>query len=290
MIRFNTGKDENNQPIKSTLFFKIFLLSENVYGIYRYLMRKLTRFLNPRPLKIDRYGKTYYLVRNLEHVYVWHKNWERKTHKIFDRFLDPKYAYIDIGAFIGATVLYGAQTAKKVYAVEPDPLAFKELEKNVLLNPGLKEKIELHNKCINVFSGKVRFGNCSTGGDSMSSLQFSAARTSWIVDGITFEDFIKENNIVDVNFIKMDIEGGEALVLPTMKNYLKTHKPVLYLSVHQPFFKDPRKDTQDIIDVLEVYANVYSSDGKRIDLLDLMPKNRLGAFFEIVATDKTWEQ
>ena len=287
MIRFNTDKKKNIEFIQSSLFSKIFLFYEN---IFRYLARKLTQFLKPRPLKIDRYGKTFYILRNLEHIYVWNKNWERNTHKIFDKFLDPNYSYIDIGAFIGATVLYGAQIAKKVYAIEPDPIAFKELEKNVMLNPGLKEKIELHKKCINIFSGKVRFGNCSTGGDSMSSLQFSAAKTSWIVDGITFEDFIKENHILDFNFIKMDIEGGEALILPTMKNYLKIHKPVLYLSLHQPFFKNPRKDTEEIIDTLEIYANIYSSDGKKINFLDLMSKDRLGTFYAIVVTDKTWEK
>ena len=287
MIRFNIDKKKNIEFIQSSLFSKIFLFYEN---IFRYLARKLTQFLKPRPLKIDRYGKTFYILRNLEHIYVWNKNWERNTHKIFDKFLDPNYSYIDIGAFIGATVLYGAQIAKKVYAIEPDPIAFKELEKNVMLNPGLKEKIELHKKCINIFSGKVRFGNCSTGGDSMSSLQFSAAKTSWIVDGITFEDFIKENHILDFNFIKMDIEGGEALILPTMKNYLKINKPVLYLSLHQPFFKNPRKDTEEIIDTLEIYANIYSSDGKKINFLDLMSKDRLGTFYAIVVTDKTWEK
>jgi hypothetical protein len=123
-----------------------------------------------------------------------------------------------------------------------------------------------------------------------SSLQFSDATTTWIVDGITFEDFMKENNILDCNFIKMDIEGGEALVLPTMKKYLQEHKPVLHLSVHQPFFKNPRQDTQVIIDTLKVYTNIYTGNGKKIDLQDLMSKERLETFYTIVATDTTWEQ
>jgi hypothetical protein len=156
MLHFKRGKTDNIQPIQIFLYHKTFRFCAT---FYLYIARKLTHILKPRPLKVDRYGKTFYVTRNLEHIYVWQKYWERNTHRIFDKFLDPRYSYIDIGAFIGATVLYGAHIAKKVYAIEPDPVAIKELEKNILLNPRLKEKIELHKKCINVCSGPVKFGN-----------------------------------------------------------------------------------------------------------------------------------
>ena len=147
------------------------------------------------------------------------------------------------GAFIGSTVLYSAYLSKKVYGIEPDPIAFKELKNNVLLNPTLKDKIELFQQCINIKSGKVKFGNIARGGDSTSSLHYSDSSTSWAVDGITFEEFIKINNIIDCNFIKMDIEGGEIIILPSMKDYLKKEKPVLYLSMHPIFFKNPQSNT-----------------------------------------------
>jgi FkbM family methyltransferase len=241
-------------------------------------------------MKISRHGKTFFVTGNVDYFIYWkNKFWEVYTHKVFDRFLDPNHSYIDIGAFIGPTVLYGAFIAKKVYAIEPDPVAFSELEKNVSLNPALKEKIELHQKCINVRSEKVKFGSISDGGDSMSSLLFADSKTSWVVDGITFDDFIKNNNITDCNFIKMDIEGGEAFVLPTMENYLKIHKPVLYLSIHPCFFENPREDIKKVIDVLEVYKNVYRKD-KKIELNELLSKKGLIGSYEVVATDENWNK
>jgi FkbM family methyltransferase len=225
----------------------------------------------------------------MDYFFYWkYRFWEINTHKIFDKFLDPAYSYIDIGAFIGPTVLYGAFIAKKVYAIEPDPIAFKELGKNVSLNPKLKDKIELHQKCIHIRSEKVKFGSMSGGGDSISSIQFSNSKTSWVVDGITFEKFVKENDIQDCNFIKMDIEGGEVFVLPSMKDYLKTNKPVLYLSMHPIFFKNPREDTKKIIDILKIYKNIYTEKGQKIELEDLLSKRRFKKRYAILAMDTTY--
>jgi len=225
----------------------------------------------------------------MEYFFYWkNKFWETSTHKILDKFLDSNHSYIDIGTFIGPTVLYGAFNAKKVYAIEPDPIAFKELEKNVLLNPGLIEKIELYQKCIHIRSEKIKFGSMLNGGDSMSSLLFTNSKTSWIVDGITFNDFILKNNIRDCNFIKMDIEGGEAIVLPSMKNYLEINKPVLFLSIHPCFFDDIVKDTNKIIDVLKIYKNVYTEKGKKIELKNLLTKNTVKGFYEVIVTDREW--
>lgn len=176
--------------------------------------------------------------------------------------------------------------SKKTYAIEPDPLAFKELEKNVSLNPELKQKISLHEKCINVSSGKVRFGSPSMGGDTISSLRFGNSENAWVVDGITFDDFLKENIITDCNFIKMDIEGGEAIVLPTMRHHLEKHKPTLHLSMHPQFFDDPMNDTASITDVLKIYKNLYVEGKKKIDVSELLSKKRLKSRYTIVATDK----
>jgi FkbM family methyltransferase len=256
-----------------------------VYTKYIVFARWVHRFIKPRPITIRRNGKSFTIFGNLEYLLFLSKYYEPNTHKIFDRFLDPNYSYIDIGAFIGSTVLYGACLAKKVYAIEPDPIAFKELQKNVLLNPMLQGKIDIHQKCLYIRSEKVKFGSISKGGDSMSSLLFGNSKTSWFVDGITFDEFIKENTITDCNFIKMDIEGGEVLVLPSMEAYLEKEKPTLYLSMHPHFFKDPKNDTKKIIDVLRIYKNIYTDDGKKIELNNLLSEKRLEKRYAILATD-----
>lgn len=274
-------KDKNirYKILKETLLFFL--------TIHALIAKVLNHFIKLKSIKVKRFGKTFFVSGNMRYLLYWkNKHWEIHTHKIFDKFLDSNQSYIDIGAFIGPTVLYGAHLAKKVYAIEPDPVAFKELEKNVSLNPRLKEKIELHKKCINITSGKVKFGSMLNGGDSTSSLLFSNSKTSWIVDGITFDEFIRENDIRDCNFIKMDIEGGEAMILPSMKKYLEKNKPILYISMHPIFFKNPKEDTEKIIDVLKIYKKVYTAKGEKIKLDDLLSKKRLTGRYAIIAIDK----
>jgi FkbM family methyltransferase len=274
-------KQTNDALIKK---LKAFLI---IFKIYTILARMLNHVIKLKSMTVERYGKSFFVSGNFEYFSFWKfKSWEKNTYKIFEKFLDSDHSYIDIGAWIGPTVLFGAQLAKKAYAIEPDPVAFKELKKNVSLNPGLERKIELHEKCINSSSGKVKFGNMVRGGNTTSSLIFADSKTSWIVEGITFNEFVKENTILDCNFIKMDIEGGEAIVLPTMGEYLEKNKPVLYLSIHPPFFKNPVEDITKIFNILKVYKNIYFDSGEKIILDDLLTKNRLIKCYTIVAIDK----
>jgi FkbM family methyltransferase len=158
--------------------------------------------------------------------------WEPDTQAVFKRFIDSLHSYIDIGAWIGPTLFLGCQLAKRAYAIEPDPVAYTELVENIKYNQPLTGNVQLFNICITPVSGKVSFGSRHDGGDSMSSLLFSNGKTSWTVNGINFQEWIEQNEIKDCNFIKIDIEGGEYTVLPTMAAYLRTHRPTLHLSLH----------------------------------------------------------
>ena len=53
--------------------------------------------------------------------------WEPYTLKIFDNYINKNTTMLDIGAEIGATTLYPACNAKRIYAVEPSVVAFKKL-------------------------------------------------------------------------------------------------------------------------------------------------------------------
>ena len=192
--------------------------------------------------------------------------WEFDTFQIFDEFLDKEHSYIDIGAWVGPTVLYGCQLAKHCYAAEPDSVALKVLQENIDLNPRLANNITLYRGCIGDSSGIVRLGSNTHFGDSSSSLLFNKSNKFLDVQSLTFDDFIKINNIDDCNFIKMDIEGGEAKVLPTMRKYLQEKIPTLFLSLHPFLFENNEKYCNAIIDILSIYPHIYSSDCKKIEL------------------------
>jgi len=203
--------------------------------------------------------------------------WEPGTQAVFRRFIDKQHSYIDIGAWIGPTLLLGCQLAKRAYGVEPDPIAYAELVENIKYNRPLTNNVRLFNICITPVSGKVSFGSRGDGGDSMSSLLFSSGRTSWTVDGMSLQEWIERNEINDCNFIKIDIEGGEYSVLPTMTAYLRSHRPTLHLSLHPCFLGQQEvrgvnaklkrsllllENTIRILKMLRFYEYFYDPRGK----------------------------
>jgi FkbM family methyltransferase len=171
--------------------------------------------------------------------------WEPQTFEVFQRFLRPDRSYIDMGAWIGPTVLYGATLAGRVHALEPDPVAFAELTRNVMANPALHSKIQLY-PCgigpesgpLQLYAGGLYFGEQSQFGDSMSGM-FAApgvvGQPCREVEGMDLERFMAVNAIDDCNFIKMDIEGGEYAVIPGLWRRLgRAGLPTLYVSFHAP--------------------------------------------------------
>ena len=54
--------------------------------------------------------------------------------------IEPDSTYVDIGAWIGPTVLYGGQIAARCITAEPDPTAREALEANLDLNSSVAAK------------------------------------------------------------------------------------------------------------------------------------------------------
>lgn len=202
-------------------------------------------------------------------------DWEEETFDILDKY-GGKGVYIDVGAWIGPTVLYAANIYDKVICLEPDPVAIQRLEKNMATNK--YNNITLIKKALSYNGDKIELSsNIGTFGESVSTILISDRRYAdeqwgllygWEqrtkniieVDTITMEDVLKNNkiSIKDVRLIKIDIEGGELFVLPSMLPFLKKHKPVLYISVHRWFLKEEQVDT--VIKMLySVYDVCYSA-------------------------------
>ena len=239
---------------------------------------------------IKKLGKTF-IVNERKDLFwrnVSRNKWENNTFRILQQFVRRDSIYIDIGSWIGPTVLFAAGFAKECYAIEPDPVAFKELKENVELNLELARKIVLYNGCVSDSSGSVRFGSQTSFGDSSSSLLFSKEKESIEVSALTFKDFLDRFNISQCDVIKMDIEGGETVVLPTMKDFLEKQLPVFYMSVHQKWFVNREKGVDVILDALNKYPNFYESNG------NILKKKNLKKFLmdrdvaEIVCLNKPW--
>ncbi|HEY5880194.1 MAG TPA: FkbM family methyltransferase [Nakamurella sp.] len=199
--------------------------------------------------------------------------------------LTPGSTFVDVGAWIGPLALYGAGLADRCHAVEPDPIARDGLLANVARNPKLADRIRVHPVAIGAAAGSARLGNITSaaGGDSMSSLLFGTAATSWTVECVTLEEFISDIDPPRVALVKIDVEGAEVEVLGGSRDYIERWHPPLFLSVHGRFWSDPLPRMKELVDILSSYREVMTTEFLPFDPLRLLDDDILHGLFELVA-------
>jgi len=147
---------------------------------------------------------------------------------------------VDAGANVGIFSIYAAVLgAKKVYAFEPVKETYDILVENIKRN-GLENQILPINKGLgNKNEIKIiSYRYCGDGGANISAKKNKELKNQSAVL-IPLDDFVKENNIERIDFIKMDTEGYEENVLLGAKETIKRWKPILSFSAyHKPTDKE----------------------------------------------------
>jgi FkbM family methyltransferase len=189
------------------------------------------------------------------------ETWETETYETFDKFITKDKIYLDIGAWIGPTVLYGAQLAKKVITFEPDPVAWTELQSNIALNPFTN--IDAYQIAFADHTGTLKMGSDNRLGESVTRVGNFKDELSFETECILFDEFMSKlgDDVKDINFVKVDIEGAEYLI--AQSQYLKNHTPPVLLSIHPEMMPDFNKNIEEIISLRSYYlACVFVSGSK----------------------------
>ena len=190
---------------------------------------------------INKYGYKI-SINDKEKNYFWKiykdNSWEPETFEIFNRYIHSDTTYLDIGAWIGPTVLYGAQIAKKVVALEPDKQAFGYLKENIILNAKISKKVTLVNSALTIKTGPITLYT-ENANSSSSVINPNNFVNHYEISGISIADLFKKYKLTDTAFIKIDIEGYEYKLLPHLISYLTelmgNKMPTIYLSLHLPY-------------------------------------------------------
>ncbi len=160
--------------------------------------------------------------------------WEPETFAVLREHLAPDRDYLDIGAWIGPTVLFGARRARHVWCFEPDPTAFRHLAWNIELND--LRNVSAFPVALSDGFGVARMASFGgEPGDSMSSLLNAGAAGATDVLTIGWEQLAGAVDLSGVSLVKIDIEGAEFDVLPALLPWLERHRPALFLSTHAPY-------------------------------------------------------
>lgn len=189
------------------------------------------------------------------------KPWEQDTLETFKNHISEDTIFVDIGAWVGATVIFAFYCkCKKIYAVEANPESLKVLLNTLNLNEHIKDITTCKNICIaDQDDKKVSFGQATS---SASRIQHSGQYqvTTQRLDSYINE--IKEKNNL---FIKIDIEGAETLIMNQLKDILKNNNKI-FLSLHPPFWQNLEENCDDFLKNINVdLYNIYSSNGEKIN-------------------------
>ena len=143
----------------------------------------------------------------------------------------PGDVVIDAGSWAGDFAAYSsAKGAGKVYAFEPTEANFKYLVKTAELNPGIiPVKLGLSNETT---SRTIFLDERNTGASSMLEDMCVARHEETEIHTTTVDQFVSENHIERVDFIKSDIEGFERYMLEGAQETLRRFAPKLALCTY----------------------------------------------------------
>lgn len=225
------------------------------------------------------------------HVGWWRRaslnQWEPHTFQILDRLLDRDRVFLDIGAWIGPTTLYAAKRCREVFCFEPDRTAYEHLLLNIRLND-LRNVVPF-NVALGETDSTQTMGSFSTGsGDSTTSLLAHAnGKDISTVMGMRWQTWLDICKPPKVDVIKVDIEGGEFSLIPTMASYLAQNKPAVYLSTHGPYLDAPRRQEslQRVADVMRIYRRCFNEHFVPVSFDDLTTSETCNSFKSFIFTE-----
>ena len=182
--------------------------------------------------------------------------------------IQPGDIVIDAGSWIGDFAAYASVKGAVTYAFEPTDATFAILEQTAELNGNIfpvKKGLSDENTSVQFFINAG--GNSGANRISLPSNSAGYREASSRIQTTTIDDFVRENNLPRVDFIKADIEGFERHMLAGAQETLARFAPKLALcTYHLP-------DDPQIMAELILKANPkYNIVQKRMKLFASVPE------------------
>ena len=178
----------------------------------------------------------------------------------------PGDIVIDAGSWIGDFAAYASVKGATVYAFEPTETTFELLKKTAELNGNItpiNKGLSDENTDLTLYVNAE--GN--SGGNALKDKTTEKMIPTSSVSTIRLDDFVRENNLPRVDFIKADIEGFERHMLAGAQETLARFAPKLALcTYHLP-------DDPQVMAELILKANPkYNIVQKRMKLFASVPE------------------
>ena len=141
---------------------------------------------------------------------------------------------IDAGGCWGDTALYFADrvgAGGKVFSWEFVPQNLDIFRRNLALNPKLEHVVSILQNACGDRSGEV-IQYCPDGPATSLKQGDDQAQDGLEVQTVSIDDFVKQEKLTRLNYIKMDIEGSELKALQGAEETLRRFKPKLAIALY----------------------------------------------------------
>jgi FkbM family methyltransferase len=189
------------------------------------------------------------------HVWIerlmWAGAYERELVNMFKTVLKAGMTVLDVGANIGYFSALAAGLVGRggeVYAFEPSPACSSQLKRNLAPFPSAYAFPvavgDAHGTACFRFSEEPN----QTGWGSLLSEDKSMQET--IVPVVTLDDWVRENKIRRVDFIKMDVEGAECRALQGATALLNQFRPIIVAELNSTCLARDGRQPADVLALL----------------------------------------
>jgi FkbM family methyltransferase len=169
--------------------------------------------------------------------------------------------FVDIGANIGVYSLIASKLLSnkgKVISFEASKKNYLRLQEHIQLNHAIN--INAHHLAIADNEKEITlFYDEQEANIGMISAYGNEDEAGEKIKAVALDNFLKNEKI---DFIKIDIEGGEYDALKGMRNILQTQSPTILLEIEEEIIAKTNYTSEDLIQFLKElgYAKNYISD------------------------------
>ena len=178
----------------------------------------------------------------VDHDWWARRTWEDYTYLWLERLLTPESDFVDIGAWIGSFSLWGSHLARRVLAIEPDPIAHAMLMKSIDLpndeasNVSAPEGLAVWSE---VGARDLYAGPGDLWGTSTPSLREPYSERSTVqVSTVRLETLSAMFDLREPLVVKMDTEGAEGEILTGSIEWILDTHPSLLVAPHDRMYPD----------------------------------------------------
>lgn len=206
--------------------------------------------------------------------------------RVAEGLLPENGTFVDVGAHVGLYSLNLAFKAKRIIAWEANHFTYEVLCKNIKENIGLYPNTDFHVFDYAAWDSETNLGmvdekGFSTGGSTRCVDPETSTGMVTTTRARPLDDVISK---LQIDLVKIDVEGAEANVLRGMRKIVQVSKPVLLIEMHDmywgpqcrtetiEFLESENYDWDDTLTFGQSYYIVAKPPGWEDPRLDFVPE------------------